>query len=308
MQSLWMLLASLLFALMGACIKLATVSFTTSEIVFFRSVIGVVMLGSMSLARGLSLRTQLPLLHAKRGGIGVISLWLWFFTIAHLPLATAMTLNYMSPIWIATILFGANWLHGKVGFESKLVAAILLSFIGVLVLLRPIFASEQWLSSIVGLVSGVLSALAYLQVRELGLMGEPEYRVVFYFSLTGVIAGGIATMIDHASGQHAFWQHSLSDPACLLVLAVGVLATLAQVAMTRAYRLGNTLVTANLQYTGIAFSTVISIFVFQDTPDWHTGLGIGIILVSGVLATFYNTRKTTAVADAIARPSTGDIQ
>jgi S-adenosylmethionine uptake transporter len=78
----------------------------------------------------------------------------------------------------------------------------------------------------------------------------------------------------------------------LLLLAIGVCATSAQIAMTRAYRLGNTLVVANLQYTGIVFSSVWGVLIFGDVFDWHSWAGIGIILASGMAATFYNTRNT----------------
>lgn len=309
MQSLWMLLASFLFSLMGVCIKLASATYTTSEIVLFRSIIGVCMLGGFSLMKRLPLRTPLPGMHLRRGLIGVTALWLWFFSIGRLPLATAMTLNYLSPIWIAAILFGSAWIARSTRFEWRLVAAILASFVGVTLLLRPVIAGSLWFPSTVGLCSGVLAALAYLQVRELGLMGEPEYRVVFYFSLTGVVAGGLASLVDHGSGQHAPWQHDFGDRNSWLIIAIGVLATLAQVAMTRAYRLGNTLLTANLQYTGIVFSTGFGIALFADRHDWMSACGITLILLSGIAATFHTRRaaEVPAASANLSKLNTGDL-
>jgi S-adenosylmethionine uptake transporter len=63
-------------------------------------------------------------------------------------------------------------------------------------------------------------------------------------------------------------------------------------AMTRAYRLGKVLVVANLQYTGIIFSSLWGMLLWGDVFDWHVWLGMGVILVSGIAATFYNTRST----------------
>jgi S-adenosylmethionine uptake transporter len=134
----------------------------------------------------------------------------------------------------------------------------------------------------------MLSALAYLQVRRLGKMGEPEYRVVFYFSLTNVAAGFAGTVLD--GGPAA--MHAIDLQGGLLLLALGVSATVAQMAMTRAYRVGKTLVVANLQYTGIIFSSLIGAVLWGDVFDWYVWLGMGIILVSGIAVTFYNTRNT----------------
>src|SRR5688572_8978839 len=89
MQSLWMLLASFLFAAMGVCVKLASELYSTSEIVMYRGIIGIVILGSMIRLQGGSFKTTMPLAHLWRCVVGVASLWLWYYTIAALPLATA---------------------------------------------------------------------------------------------------------------------------------------------------------------------------------------------------------------------------
>ncbi len=103
MQSLWMLLSALLFASMGVCVKIASAWFTSAELVFWRGVIGMVVLAALARRQGVTLKTQYPGMHAWRSIIGTASLGAWFYAIAHMPLATAMTLNYMSSIWIAAI-------------------------------------------------------------------------------------------------------------------------------------------------------------------------------------------------------------
>jgi len=124
-------------------------------------------------------------------------------------------------------------------------------------------------------------------VRKLGLAGEPEYRVVFFFSLMNLLAG---------LGGHALEAgmdfHRPDGRTIWLLLGLGLLGLGAQIAMTRAYRLGKTLVVANLQYTGIVFSSLWGLAVFNDSFDWHSWVGIAIILGSGIAATFYNTRST----------------
>jgi S-adenosylmethionine uptake transporter len=138
----------------------------------------------------------------------------------------------------------------------------------------------------------MLSALAYLQVREMGLQGEPEYRVVFYFSATCAVAGLLGSLAGGgpAAGGVALPVASGSK-GLLLLLVIGLTAASAQIAMTRAYRLGNTLVVANLQYVGIVFSSVWDVLVWGHALDGTSLFAISVILGSGVLATFHNARR-----------------
>ena len=118
---------------------------------------------------------------------------------------------------------------------------------------------------------------------KLGLLGEPEYRVVFYFTQTGFLAGLGGSL---SSGEIPF-HHPVAAQGVALVIAIGLTATLAQIAMTHAYRLGNTLVTANLQYSGIVFSSLLGLLIWHDTLGWMGWTGLTIILLSGVASTFY---------------------
>jgi S-adenosylmethionine uptake transporter len=168
-------------------------------------------------------------------------------------------------------------------FNGKLALAIVISFIGVALLLKPTLSRDQLSYGLIGLLSGVVSAIAYLQVSGLGKAGEPEYRVVFYFSLGSFIVGLVGSLFG------GFSSHTLRGAA--LLLAMGVCASLAQLAMTRAYTYGNTLVTANLQYTGILFSTFLGWWLFNDHLDTTGALGITLIIVSGIAATIYRARS-----------------
>lgn len=291
MPSLWMLFASFAFAAMGAGVKLASEFYTTSELLFYRGLIGAVILFMIVRQRGGTFRTPFPKAHLWRSAVGVTSLWLWFFAISKLPLATAMTLNYMAPIWIAAWMFLMGWWTKTKHAEWPLVLAVGASFFGVTLVLQPAVESNQWLGGLAGLCSSVISAMAYMQVRKLGQMGEPEYRVVFYFSATTAVAGFVGVVSgDGAGGFTPFHSHTLYGG--LLLLAIGGAALMAQMAMTRAYRVGKVLVVANLQYTGIVFSSMWGLLLWGDRFDWHVWLGIGVILASGIAATFYNTRST----------------
>lgn len=285
MQSLWMLFAAFSFSLMGVGVKLASEFYTTGEIVFYRSLIGVAIMWIMLRSQGIPVRTPHMATHIKRSLFGVTALLLWFTSITMLPLATAMTLNYMSPVWIALILGASAALAGTAGAaDRKLIGAILLSFGGVICLLQPSVGQDQLTGGMIGLISGVFTALAYVEVRQLGQLGEPEGRIVFYFSAVGLVCGLVWMLY---SGPRPHTWHGAG-----LLLAIGILATLGQTSMTRAYKRGNTLLTANLQYAGIVFSSLWGILVWDDKLNWISWLGMALIVASGIATTLTRARDT----------------
>ena len=296
MQSLWMLFAAFFFAVMGVCVKFASAVYSTSELIAYRGLISAAIIVPLVLVQGGTLRTALPWHHLWRGVVGVISLWLWFYAFNALPLAMVMTLNYTAPIWIAAILMAVGWWRGTRNGEWALTAAIVVSFTGVVMLLQPAVHSDQWRSALMALASGFISALAYLQVRKLGHMGEPEYRIVFYFSLTTIAAGLLSGLTGPALfGANPLVWHAHTSSGLMLLLAMGVSATVAQIAMTRAYRLGKTMVTANLQYTGIIFGSLAGILLWDDKLGWLGWSGIAVIMASGIAATFLGTQTPKGI-------------
>lgn len=281
-----MVLGAFLFASMGVCIKYASAHFNTFEIVGYRGLIGALFLVFATRARGVSLRTTVPMMHAWRSVVGVSALVTWFYSLAHLPLATSMTLNYMSSVWIATFLLGGTLLlarsNAALRQQGPLFATVLAGFAGVALVLRPSFAADQVLGGLSGLLSGLLSALAYLQVAALSRVGEPESRTVFYFSLGAALVGLLGmTFIGFSP-----WTW----PAALWLLPIGLLAVLGQLCMTRAYASGATLVVANLQYFGIAFAGLFSVVIFGDDLPLLGWSGMGLIVASGMAATFLRER------------------
>ena len=123
-----MVLASLLFALMGVCVKLASSRYAAGEIVLYRGLVGASMVALLSWRRGGTLRTSLPAMHFWRSLTGVCALCLWFYAIGRLPLATAMTLNYMSSVWMALFLIGGAIALGGSRVDARLIGTVLVGF------------------------------------------------------------------------------------------------------------------------------------------------------------------------------------
>ncbi len=279
-----MVLASFLFATMGVCVKLASAEYAPGEIMFYRGLIGAVLIFMLARSRGVSLATKVPATHFWRSLTGVIAMFLWFYALGNLPLATAMTLNYMSSVWMALFLLGGAAMLGAAKVDGRLIGTVLLGFAGVALILRPTIEQDQLWHGLIGLLSGMISATAYLQVTALARAGEPEIRIVFYFSLGGAIFGLLTTLF---TGIH---PHTLRGAA--LLLALGLLATVAQLLMTRAYSNGRTLVIASLQYLGIAFSFGYGVLLFADRVTWMALGGMILIVGAGLAATLLRARSS----------------
>jgi S-adenosylmethionine uptake transporter len=278
-----MILASL--ATMSVCIKYAAPYFDTFELVFYRGLIGMAFMASLCKVQKVSLRTPVPMMHVWRSIVGVASLSAWFYAIAHLPLATAMTLNYMSGVWVAAFLIGGTLVMGGLQDANKqgpMVLTVIAGFAGVVMILRPTIEQNQLFAGVIGLLSGIGAALAYMQVAALGRVGEPESRTVFYFSIGTTVVGGLAIVFTGSSAWT--WPHAL------WLLPIGVLAALGQLSMTKAYSRGSTLVVANLQYSGIVFAALYGLFLFGDQIPLIGWAGMLLIVASGIAATALRSR------------------
>ena len=286
MQALWMVLASLFFSSMSVCVKFAATHFNTFELVCYRGAIGTLIMAMVCQRKGVSLKTPVAKMHIYRSFVGVTSLAAWFYAIAKLPLATAMTLNYMSGVWVAAFLVGSTiWLGSFQNARRQIPVAltVVAGFAGVVMTLRPTFEQNQIAAGLIGVASGMIAAMAYLQVAALGKVGEPVERTVFYFSLGAAVAGGLSMLffgLSEWDGTSALW-----------LIPVGILAVLGQWCMTQAYAGGATLVVANLQYAGIVFSALFGLFLFGDQIPFIGWAGMCLIVISGIAATALRDRS-----------------
>lgn len=270
--SLWMLLAAFGFAVMGALVKVGATKFTSGELVFYRSVFGLATIYLYIFSNRLPLKTPHLAKQLSRALVGFISLVMFFYAIAHLPLATAITLNYTSPLFLAA--FMPFMLHEKP--RKTLYFAVLLGFIGVTLLLKPSLDSKDILAGTIGLASGMGAGLAYAHVKQLGNLHEPDWRTVFYFTLLSTI-GGAAWM-----ALHHFTPISWSDLPLLVCL--GVSATIAQLALTRAYRTGRTLTVASLAYVTVVIASLFGMMFFHEKLLLSEWFAIGLVILSGIIS------------------------
>lgn len=275
MQSLWMILASLLFACMGVCVKLASATHSAVEITFWRSFLSLLLMFGLIRLRGVPLATPHWRWQITRGVVGFISLFSYFYAITLLPLATAVTLNYTSAIFLALYLALAG-----LRVRGGMLGALAVGLLGVGLLLKPTLHAEQLVGGLIGLGSGIMAGMAYFSVRQLGARGESETRTVFYFSLVSTVCAALWLAFSEL--------HPIDLRSGLLLLGVASFATVAQLAMTRAYSRGKTLVSAALAYSTVIFSSLFGMLLWGEVMDASGWAAIGLIVLSGIAATHFS--------------------
>lgn len=286
-----MVASALCFAAMGAAVKAATPQYGAGEIVFYRSLFGVAAMALVLRAQRLSPATPVPGLHLSRSLSGATALLLWTYCIGGVTLGTAMTLNYMSSLWIAAILLVLPVIGRRADrADPRLLAAVVLGFAGVALVLQPWAPGAATPSAAAapgaawaGLVSGLLAGIAYLQVGALGRSGEPQARIVFWFAACGAALGLATALAAGGLSRH-------DARGALLLLAIGGLATAGQWFMTTAWRDGHALVNAALHYLGIVFGLAFGALLFAERPGALALLGTALIVAAGLWATLLRER------------------
>ncbi len=269
---IWMLIATFFFALMGTFVKLGGENFNSTELVFYRSLISLFIIIGIMRINKISYSSNYLKLHMTRSSIGFVSLLFFFYAINHLPLSTAISLNYTSPLFLGLLM--PLILNRKI--KTWLFLIVLIGFIGVFFILKPTFENQNYFAGLIGLISGLGAAIAYLYVTRLGQLKEPDLRTIFYFTLISTICSAIMMFFGEI--------HKIDYKYILILLGLGISATIAQIAITKAYRVGNTLGNAGLSYLTIIFSTIIGVIWLDEFIDKQTAFGIMLIIISGIFA------------------------
>jgi drug/metabolite transporter (DMT)-like permease len=270
--SRWMLVAGLMFGCMGVFVKLGAPYFSHIEMVFYRSFFGLLIISAIMRTQRVSMVTHHWRAHLWRGISGTLALALFFYCITMLPLATAVTLNYTSPLFLTVL----TMLVYKDRFNLPMTIAIGMGFCGVVVLLHPSIQRDQLLTGLLGLISGFLAGIAYINVKQLGILGEPAARTVFYFTLIATVSTGVWMLFNTV--------HPVTLRGFGILLGMGSTATFAQLAMTQAYRTGNTLVVGSLAYSTIVFASVFGMLLWKEVLPLDSWLGMALIVAGGVLS------------------------
>lgn len=270
--------ATFFFAIMSALVRLVAQEVPSGEIVFARSLIGLVPVIAwlvISGRMGTALVTRSPSGHVVRGLVGVSAMWMSFGALAFIPLAEAVAFSYATPL--VTVVLAAALLGERVPLFRWVVLAVGLA--GILLMLLPSFSHaavgtgrEPLIGSALALAGALGAAFAVTQVRHL-TRTETSEAIVFYFSLVASCAG-LAT---------APFGWVMPDATTFLVLvAMGLAGGVGQICMTAANRYAPASVVAPLNYATLIWATGLGILMFGEWPHGLVAAGAAVVVASGL--------------------------
>ncbi len=294
LQSLWIVIASLLFSLMGICVKYASDHMTTLELVFYRSLFGFVFILLITRASIKTLRTGNFSVHCVRAFFGFISLLLFFYAIPHMRLSSTLALLQTSPLFLALLSF----VLARDRPRPILLLALFVSFAGMLFVLKPQHDGQMFIYGAAALVAGFTAGCAYYNVRRLGVLQEGGIRTVFYFTLICTLLSAVPLLLSDDLAPY-------SHPKLLWALAVGLTATFGQLALTRGLHYGQTVVSSAMMYSSILFAGGFEYLLWETIPDAAAWFGITLIIVSSICALQFSRPKFIAkpITEPIAKPT-----
>ena len=260
--------SSSLFATMGVCIRFASFTVDNTQVVFFRNIVTLVVIGGIYLGRApkrffKDMKTTQIKLHLARGITGVAAMYGFFYAIAKLPLSNAMIFTYAAPVFIPFV----AWVFLREPMSARMWLAAALGFVGVTLVAKPDTGVFDWIS-VIGLSAALLAATAFVAVRAL-TKTEPITRIVFYFAL-------IASVISFVPAIPGFRAFSLTELGFLI--GAGVFATAAQMIMSKAYSYADAGKIAPANYTAIAIAGGWAWLIWGEVPDLISMTGMLVIL------------------------------
>ena len=286
----FMLLAALGFSLMGGAAKLLKGNFNAGQLVFFRNLVGAIGLTSALIAKPPVNRGGKFHWLIFRGIMGTIALYTLLYCVLHLPLSTAMTYNLTSAIFIALfsfVLFKEH--HGPM-----VLLAVAIGFLGMLLVYKPNM-HYPWYYHAVGLLSGVVSAIAYITLGRLAPYYDARV-IVSAFIYSGVIIPSIFMILGnvaHLPYDDFFfiqWKWP-SGREWVYILWLGVAALFGQYFVTKAYGADKAGIVSVFGYANIIFSVFIGLALGDAFPNLVSWAGISCIILSGVIISL--VKRTT---------------
>ena len=286
-----MFLATFGFSFMGLFVKKLSVSLTTTEILFYRNLIGIVWLIFSFSQRPPKNKGGKFFLLLSRGFIGFLGLSLFFYNISVMSLAEAMTFTRTAPIF--TSFFSVLFLKEMV--SKKVWIAIFCCFIGVLFMSSNFFQSKIFF--VTGISTGVIGGLAYTLVR--GLSSYYGVRtIVFSFTFFGTVIPFLFLCFSSRIyiKNLDFLISGFHKPAFVdwfYIFLIGVFSIISQLAMTKAYSLTKAAIVSVISYFTIPISIVLGIMIGEQLPDFYVLLGMSFIVISGVFISTQTSKDSS---------------
>lgn len=273
--------ATLLFSVLWVIVKKLGETYSIWEVSFFRNVFALVPAVTMVL-RGhhlRELRVRRPLGHVWRGFIGVTGMVLGFTSYHYMPLADAVAISFMSPLLITAL--AGPLLGEKVGsFRWSVVVG---GFVGVLIIVQPGSGMLQ-MGAIIAICAALSGAVSAVTIRQLN-KSDSSIAIVFYFTLFSTLMTAVPLPFVWQTPHGWEWG---------LAIAAGLLGGVGQYLMTQAYALAPAAVVGPFNYAGLIWATVFGWLIWGDVPAWHVAIGAVVVISSGLVLLYRETRRRAA--------------
>ena len=295
--ALYMVAAMVFFSIMIGAIRHVSEGMNSLNVVFFRNLFGLLVVVPL-IVRGGGLgflRTAKWKLLVARGLLSLGSMLLWFYAVAHTPLAEAIVLTFTVPLFTTV---AAIFLLGEV-VGARRWSAMLIGFAGALLILRPGFG-EISVTHIMLLASSALVAVSIVLIKMLART-EPTGRIVAYMIILMTPVSLIPALM--------VWQWPTLDQLFWLAV-VGGGGTIAHLFMTRALSMADTAALMPYDFLRLPFVAAIAFFAFSEVPDAWTWTGGGIIFASSLYIVHRETRvaRRTRRGEAPVKAATASIE
>lgn len=270
-----MLFSTLCFALANVFVKQIS-HLPTMEIVFFRCALGIIFCYIGLRRAGADWKGSNRKLLFMRGLFGTTALYLFFLTLKEIPLASAMTIQYLSPIF--TTIIAIFLLKENVKILQWLFYS--LAFVGVL-LIEQFDSRVTIVYLLIGIASAFCSGVAYNLVRTLGEREHP-LTVVLHFHIVGFIVGLIFTFFEWRTPRGWDWFY---------LILIGATSQLGQIFLTKAFQKERAASVAIVSYTGLIYGLLIGWFVFGESQTTESLLGMFLVVGSVIFSVIYSKRR-----------------
>ncbi len=279
-----MIAAMASFAIMNILIRLVSLDLPTPEIVFLRNVFATCMfLPYITYVGKDALKTPRITRHVWRALVGIISMELWFYALAIMPLTDATALSFTSPLWAT--LMAVFFLGERIGIHRF--AALIIGFIGAMLILRPSPDLGIQISSYIVLISAMLMAAASILVKSL-THTDPVWRIVFYMSL-------FMSMFSLVPAFYV-WQ-PITPHQLTLIFGIACFSVLAHLLMVSAFTRASLVILMPLDFMRLVFTAILAHLAFHERLDKWTAVGATIIIASTCYISYRESRKNRAIAE-----------
>ena len=271
----YMLIATFVFALMNVGVKYVS-HIPAIEIIFFRSIVSFIMSGTVLKLQKVNLFGNNHKILLIRGVAGAIALIMFFITLQKIPLASAATLMFLSPIF--TAILGIWIVKEKVSPIQWLF--FLLSFGGI-VIIQGFDLRISPLMALLGVGAAFFSGIAYNMIRKLKTSEHPLV-IVFYFPLVTLPIAGVYSIMNWVMPKGIDW---------VILIGIGVLTQIAQYFMTKSYQTEQLSKVANLNFIGIIYALGFGYVFFEESFNFMTYIGMSLVITGVVLNIAFKSKK-----------------